>query len=316
VPDGVGIALPGGLALPARTALDLLDDAADAGAAPVLATEVNGLDAVALLSAFAVRRPGVELGTGVLPLGSRSGPALAMAAATVAAVGATTFHLGVGVSTPQVVGDWHGSTHDGTVDATRQRLRELRAVLSGERRGSFALAVDPSPGRVRVLLGAMGPRMVELAFDEADGVIVNHTPPDALPAPVDGRALWSYVWLRAAPDAAARVRREVVSYACAPPYARHFARLGFGEDVEVVARLRADGRLREAPDALSDGVVDALYVTPDRLPQRLAEVRGRGALPVVLPVTGDDPARDVASAVTAIGRATTTAVAPGGDPRG
>lgn len=293
----IGIALPGGLALPARTALDLLEDAAAAGAAPLVATEVNGFDAVAVLAALAARRPGVALGTGVLPLGSRSLPGLAMAATTIAATAGATCHLGVGVSTPQVVGDWHGSDHDATVDGTRDRLRALRAVLGGERRGSFALAVDPAPGSVRVLLGAMGPRMVELGFTEADGVIVNHTPPDALPTPVDGRTLWSYVWLRAAPDADRRVRREIVSYACAPPYARHFARSGFGEDVELVAKLRADGRLREAPDALSDAIVDALYVTPSGLAERVGGVRQRGATPVVLPVTGDDPARDVAAAI-------------------
>ncbi|WP_052665998.1 LLM class flavin-dependent oxidoreductase [Nitriliruptor alkaliphilus] len=296
----VGIALPGGLALPARSALDLLDAAADAGAAPLVATEVNGLDAVALLAALAVRRPGTDLGAGVLPLGSRSVPGLAMAAATVAATAGAVFHLGVGVSTPQVVGGWHGGEHDATVDGTRDRLRSLRAILRGDRRGSFALAVDPAPGSVQVLLGAMGPRMVELGFSEADGVIVNHTPPDALVDPVEGRTLWSYVWLRAAPDAGRRIRREIVSYACAPPYARHFTSLGFGDDVEAVAKLRAEGRLREAPDALSDAIVDALYVTPAALASRVAAVRERGALPVVLPVTGDDPARDIVSTIDAL----------------
>lgn len=295
--SGVGVALPGGLALPAPAALDLLETAADAGVAPLVATEVNGLDAIALLAALAARRPGTELGTGVLPLGSRSVSGLAMAAATVAATAGATFHLGVGISTRQVVGHWHGSDHDATVAGTRDRLRSLRAVLGGERRGSFALAVDPAPGTVQVLLGAMGPRMVELGFTEADGVIVNHTPPDALPAPVAGRSLWSYLWLRVAPDAELRVRREIVSYACAPPYARHFSRLGFEEDVETVARLRADGRLREAPDALSEAIVDALYVTPDQVAPRVASVRDRGATPIVLPVTGDDPARDVRSAI-------------------
>jgi alkanesulfonate monooxygenase SsuD/methylene tetrahydromethanopterin reductase-like flavin-dependent oxidoreductase (luciferase family) len=296
----VGFALPGGLALSAPTALELLGRAAGGGAAPLVATEVNGLDAVALLGAFAARCPGNELGTGVLPLGSRSGPSLAMAAATVAATAGATFHLGVGVSTPQVVRDWHGSVHDATVDGTRDRLRELREVLDGGRRGSFALSVDPAPGSVRVLLGAMGPRMVELGFAVADGVIVNHTPPDALPAPVEGRSLWSYLWLRAAPDADRRVRREIVSYACAPPYARHFTRLGFGDDVELVARSRAAGRLRDAPDALSDAIVDALYVTPAQLGDRVAAVRERGARPVVLPVTGDDPAGDIATTLAGL----------------
>jgi alkanesulfonate monooxygenase SsuD/methylene tetrahydromethanopterin reductase-like flavin-dependent oxidoreductase (luciferase family) len=296
----VGLALPGGLALPAHGALALLEEAADGGVAPLFTTEVNGLDALATVSALAARRPGVALGTGVIPLGARSEPALAMAASTVAALSGTTFYLGVGVSTPAVVEAWHGAQHDPTVDRTRTRLREIQAVLAGERRGSFSLSVDPAPGRVTLLLGAMGPRMVALGYEEADGVIVNHTPPDALARAPEGHTQMVYVWLRVADDAEARVRRELVSYACAPPYARHFTRLGFGEDVEEVARLRAGRRLREAPDRLSDTFVDALYVDEARLGERLDAIRAVGAIPVVLPVTGEDPAGDVARAVAVV----------------
>lgn len=296
----LGFALPGGLALPAPRALALLEEAVDGGVAPLFTTEVNGLDAFAIASALAARRPGVVLGTGVIPLGARSEPALAMAASTVAAISGTTFHLGVGVSTPAVVEGWHGARHDASVDGTRARLRTLRDVLGGQRRGSFSLAFDPAPGRVEVLLGAMGPRMVALGYEEAGGVIINHTPPEALEPAPDGRTQVVYVWARVADDAEARVRRELVSYACAPPYARHFTRLGYGEDVEEVTRLRADKRLREAPEGLSDAFVDALYVDVARLAERLEAVRVIGATPVVLPVTGDDPAGDVARAVAVV----------------
>jgi alkanesulfonate monooxygenase SsuD/methylene tetrahydromethanopterin reductase-like flavin-dependent oxidoreductase (luciferase family) len=298
----VGFALPGGLRLAATEALALLTAAADAGLAPLLATEVNGFDAFALAAALAATQPGLELGTGVVPFGSRSEPSLAMAAATIAGLSGATFHLGVGVSTPAVVDGWHGSEHDASLDRTADRLRSLGEILGGGRRGSFGLAIDPSPGRVEVLLGAMGPRMVALGYEVADGVIVNHTPPSALEPPPDGRALLVYVWLRAAPDAEARARRELVSYACAPPYARHFTRLGFGDDVETVAAARRDRRLREAPDQLTDRFVAELYATPEDLGRRLDAVRELGARPIVLPVTGDDPAADVRRALDVLGQ--------------
>jgi alkanesulfonate monooxygenase SsuD/methylene tetrahydromethanopterin reductase-like flavin-dependent oxidoreductase (luciferase family) len=297
----VGLALPGGLRLAASEAVALLAGAAEAGVRPLFATEVNGLDAFAVTAALASQHAGLELGTGVVPLGSRTEPALAMAATTIAGLSGATFHLGVGVSTPAVVGGWHGAEHDATIDGTATRLATLREVLTGARRGSFGLATDPGPGRVTVLLGAMGPRMVSLGYEAADGVLVNHTPPRAIEPPPAGRTLFAYVWLRAAPDADDRVRRELVSYACAPPYARHFTRLGFGEDVEVVARARRDRRLREAPDELSDRFVDELYVGPAGLDARLEAVRERGARPVVLPVTGDDPAADIRLALAVVG---------------
>jgi alkanesulfonate monooxygenase SsuD/methylene tetrahydromethanopterin reductase-like flavin-dependent oxidoreductase (luciferase family) len=297
----VGFALPGGLRLAVPEALALLAGAAEAGVRPLFATEVNGLDAFALTAALASRHAGLELGTGVVPLGSRTEPALAMAATTIAGLSGATFHLGVGVSTPAVVGGWHGADHEATLDRTAARLGTLREVLRGTRRGSFGLAVDPAPGRVTVLLGAMGPRMVALGYEAADGVLVNHTPPRAIEPPPPDRSLLAYVWLRAAPDADARVRRELVSYACAPPYARHFTRLGFGDDVEKVSRARRDRRLREAPDQLSDRFVDELYVGPPGLDARLQAVRERGARPVVLPVTGDDPAADIRLALDVLG---------------
>ncbi|MFA9430294.1 LLM class flavin-dependent oxidoreductase [Egicoccus sp. AB-alg2] len=303
MPPDTGFALPGGLAVPPRVAVELLGEAADALDGPVLATEVSGVEAFGLLAAVAARRPGTRLGTGVVPLGSRSEPAMAMAATTVADVADAPFLLGVGVSTPAVVAGWHGVSHTPGRDETRARLRTLRAVLDGERRGSFRLAWPLGP-RVGVLLGAMGPRMTELAFAETDGVIVNHTPPDALPVPPEDRRLLVYVWFRAAPDAEQRVRRELVSYATAPAYARHFERLGFGEDVETVARLRADGRLREAPEQLSHRLVDGLYVTEQRLAARLEAVRAVGGVPVVLPVTGDDPVRDVRHTLRVLGGST------------
>ncbi|MFH5821934.1 LLM class flavin-dependent oxidoreductase [Georgenia sp. AZ-5] len=299
-PDGsvpVALGISGALGIDGRTALELARQARAAGVAAVLATEVSSVDAVALSAALAAVAPDVVTGTGVVPLGTRSVPALAMGAWTAATVSAVPYLLGVGVSTRQIVGGWHGAAYDPSVSTTRARLRELREVLGKTRRGSFAL---PAAGQadVRVLLGAMGPRMVELGLTEADGVIVNHTPPAHLPGPVPGRTVMAYCWVLAAPDGDLRARRDVVSYMMAEPYARHFARLGFGEVVAEARALHAAGRLREAPARLPDELVHALFVTPEGLPRRLAELRAAGAVPVLMPVTGARPAEEMSELLT------------------
>jgi alkanesulfonate monooxygenase SsuD/methylene tetrahydromethanopterin reductase-like flavin-dependent oxidoreductase (luciferase family) len=287
---GAGFALSGGLAIGAHAALDLLADAADLGFDPVLVTEVNGRSALALSAALAARRPGVRLGTGIVPLGSRSEAALAMAATTVAQLAGAPFLLGVGTSSPQIMRGWHGQPYDASVATTRARLRRLRAVLDGERHGSFALA-SPRSDQVQVLLAALGPRMVDLAFDATAGAIVNLTPPAALPAPRDGKLLLAYVWVLASDDAEQRARRELVAYLVAAPYARHLTRLGFGAVVQRVARLHAAGRLREAPALLPRELVEAAYARPDGLAGLLAAYRRAGAHPVVVPVTGERAAQ-------------------------
>ena len=291
----VGFALPGVLRIDAATALDLLVLVTDAGFDPVMFTEVCGFHAPALASALAARRPGVRLGTSIMPLGSRTEPTMAMAATTIAQLAGAPFLLGVGTSSPQIVGDWHGGVHDPRIDVTRARLGTLRAVLDGGRRGSFRLPT-PVGGDVRVLLAALGPNMTALALDAADGVILNHTPPDDIVGP-DGGDVLAFVWTAAAPDGDARVRRDLTSYVMAAPYARHYRRLGFGEVVDRVHRFHAEGRLREAPAALPDDLVAALYTGQDGLAARCAAYRRRGALPVVVPVTGDDPVGDIARLV-------------------
>ncbi|MBW3605539.1 MAG: LLM class flavin-dependent oxidoreductase [Actinobacteria bacterium] len=293
-----GFALPGVLRIAADDALGLLEQMADVGFDPIMLTEVCGFHAPALAAALAARRPGIRLGTSILPLGARTGPTMAMAATTIAQLSGAPFLLGVGTSSPQIVGDWHGQEHDPGLDTTRARLTELRAVLDGQRRGSFRLPL-PAGADVRVLLGALGPNMTALALEAADGVILNHTPPgDVGPAPVDTDVL-AFVWTPAAPDGDARVRRELISYMMAEPYARHYRRLGFGDVVDRVHALHADGRLRDAPTVVPGDMVDTLYVDPDALAARCAAYRQAGALPVIVPVTGDDPAADIARLVAA-----------------
>ncbi len=298
-----GFALSGGLAVDAGRAVDLLAQAAGQGFSPVLVTEVSAASGLSLTAALAARRPGVRTGTAIVPLGSRSEAALAMAATTAAQLAGAPFLLGVGTSSRQIVTGWHGQRHDPTVAGTRERLRRLRALLDGERRGSFALASPPGE-TVRVLLGALGPRMVELAFEATAGAIVNLTPPEALPSPREGKLLLANVWVLDGDDAEPRARRDLVAYVMAAPYARHFSRLGFTEAVERVAALGAEGRLRDAPATLPEEMIGALYVRPPGLAGRLAAYRRAGAHPVVIPVTADRPADEMAALLRRASRLT------------
>ena len=294
----VGFALPGVLRVDAAAALGLLERVADAGFDPVMFTEVCGFHAPAMASALAARRPGVRLGTAIMPLGSRTEATMAMAATTVTQISGAPFLLGVGTSSPQIVADWHGRDHDPGIDTTRVRLETVRAVLNGGRRGSFHLPV-PAGADVRVLLAALGPHMTTLALSAADGVIVNHTPPANVVDAPDGRDVLAFVWTAAASDGDARVRRDLTSYVMAAPYAQHYRRLGFGDVVDRVHAFHAEGRLREAPKALPDEMVAAFHTRQDDLAVRCAAYRRAGALPVIVPVTGDDPVAEITRLVDA-----------------
>jgi len=285
---GRGFALSGALPLDGARAIELLEEVVDAGYAPVLSTEVCGTSALALTAALAARRPGVPLGTGIVPLVAATDSSIAMGAATAAALSGTTYYLGVGTSTEQIVGGWHGGRYDASVSGTRQRLIDLRTILDGGRRGSFALPKPPGE-QVRVLLGALGPRMVELGMTDADGVIVNFTPPETVPRPTADKTVLAYVWVLVDAESEGRARRDLTAYCLAAPYARHFTTLGYGEVVAIVTELAAQRRLRTAPDQLPAEFVDRFYATVERLPELCAQFDAVGAVPILLPVTGPEP---------------------------
>jgi hypothetical protein len=222
---------------------------------------------------------------------------MAMAATTVTQVSGAPFLLGVGTSSPQILRDWHGRPHDPTIDTTRRRLATLRAMLDGGRRGAFRLPV-PAASQAKVLLAALGPRMTALAFEAADGVVLNHIPADVVPTAPDRADVLAFVWVTTTPDGPVRARRDLTSYIMAPPYARHYRRLGYGDTVDRVHALRAEGRLREAPATLPDEMVDAFYVDAQGLGARCAAYRSAGALPVIVPVGGDDPLGEIGSLLT------------------
>lgn len=99
-----------------------------------------------LTAALAARRPGVPLGTGIVPLPAATDSSIARGAATAAALSGTTYYLGVGTSTEQIVGGWHVAPYDASVAGTRDRLTNLRATRTVP---SAAPSRSPRPPETR-----------------------------------------------------------------------------------------------------------------------------------------------------------------------
>ena len=102
----------GSLGVVAPALVRLARRAADDDFEPLLFTEVSGADALALSTATATAAPGISTGTGIVALGSRSPASLAMAARTIAELSGVPYLLGVGVSTRQIIEDWHGEPYE------------------------------------------------------------------------------------------------------------------------------------------------------------------------------------------------------------
>ncbi len=207
---------------------------------------------------------GLATGISVVPVPLWSAPALATAAATLGDLSGGRFILGIG----------SGSIHSPAyrrglglpewppLALMRDYLVTVRALLAGERVDyegpvvrlhGIALGRRPGgdPPRVPVYLGALGPRMLRLAGETADGAALNWCTPEqiawsrarvaegAARAGRDPAAVRIVEYIRVCVDedeeAARRAyTRAVLGYALAPPgaspahgYRAHFARMGF-----------------------------------------------------------------------------------------
>ncbi len=181
--------MPGGIDV-ARTAEQL-------GYRSFWIAEANGTEAFSLLGAVGAAAPSLDLGTGVLALQLRTPPLVAMAAATLQALHPDReIIIGVGISSPVVVGRWHGAPYlaKRPLAQTREYVTLLRECLSGEsvsfqgdfyEISRFRLGVRLGERRPKIVIGALNEGMLQLAGEVADGVLLNYLPASHVPWSVE-----------------------------------------------------------------------------------------------------------------------------------
>lgn len=239
----------------ARAACELASQAEQGHFASFWAGEANSVEAFVTLTGAACATTTMALGTGVLPIQLRTPPLVAMAVASLADLARDrTIYVGVGVSSPAVVRRWHSRPYSPRpVAQTREFVELLRACLSGERVrydgefyqvDGFRLGAELDPGRVKIVVGALGPQLLRLAGSLADGVLLNHVPAAQIPWTVEqvrrgGNAeIYCHIHLGVCDpeENLDRARRELFPYMTVDGYARVFERAGYAD---AVARVRA-----------------------------------------------------------------------------
>jgi len=227
----------------------------------------------------------ISVATGIANIWLRGPVAAANGAATLAEAHPGRFALGLGVSHPHVVART-GQDYSRPLTRMREYLDAMDAVPY-----LAAAPAQPAP----LLLGALAPRMLELARDHAQGahpylVTPEHSAraratlgPDRVLAPEQGFVL------ETDPDRArAAARAHLERYLAAVNYRSSWLRLGF-----------------EEPDfehGGSDRLVDALVAWGDEeaVATRVAEHLAAGADHVALQALGADPLDELRRLVPAL----------------
>src|SRR5205085_7304926 len=95
----------------------------------VYVTHIAGRESLTVITAYALATSRIRVGTGVVPIYTRTPATMAQTAATIDELSGGRVTLGLGVSHRPVVEGWHGQTIDRPVAEMREYSSIVRAIL-------------------------------------------------------------------------------------------------------------------------------------------------------------------------------------------
>ncbi len=247
--------------------------------------EGRGRELFTTLGAMGRATERVGLATGILTIYSRPPALTAMAAATLADLTGGRFILGLGVGHPDVIEGGYGAVYRRPLTAMREYVEIVRRATDGTkvafhgrvfRVKEFQLE-SKSQHRVPIYLAALGERMLRLAGEIADGVVLNWMPPERVrwatrivrdAAARAGRGAESVTvvcYVRAVvtenPEGAWTVmRRLLATYIEMPAYARMLQDAGFAAEISAIRGAWAASGVGAAAATVPADLLDRLAV--------------------------------------------------------
>src|SRR5688572_17247151 len=261
-------------------------------------TQIAGRDALTVLTVYALSTSRIRLGTGVVPIYTRTPATMAQQALTIDELSGGRLNLGLGVSHRPVVEGWYGQTIDKPVREIKEYAAILRAIAAGEdpppgekwQTGFRMMGMDPRP-ELRIYLAGLSPAMLRAVGEVADGVVLwlcnpNYIRDVVIPEVTTGReragkGLDGFDVVAAVPSAVvddpasafAVMRRDLLTYFSLPFYRAMIERSGFEADVAAFDEAAGRGDAEAMGAAISDEFLSHLTAVGDADEVRAGVVR-------------------------------------------
>jgi alkanesulfonate monooxygenase SsuD/methylene tetrahydromethanopterin reductase-like flavin-dependent oxidoreductase (luciferase family) len=290
--------------------------AEELGYESVYITQIAGRDALTVLTVYALNTSTIRVGTGVVPIYTRTPATMAQTAATVDELSGGRLNLGLGVSHRPVVEGWYGQTIDKPVAEMKEYVAIVRAILRGKdpppgdkwQTGFRLMGLDPRPD-LPIYGAALSPGMLRAVGETCDGVILWLCNPDyirdvVVPEVTTGReragkGLEGFDIVPAVPSALvddpavafAAMRKELLTYFSLPFYRAMIERSGFEADIAAFDEAAGTGDPEAMGAAISNEYLGLLTAVGDEEGVRAGIARYADAgstSPGVGPIPGTD----------------------------
>ncbi len=299
-----------------RESADLAREAEDLGYTDAWTAETSGPDAFSVAAAVAMTTTKMRLGCAVIPVYTRPPALIAMSAMAVQQASDGRFCLGVGASSPVIVGGWMGQAFERPLTRVRETVETVKAALAGEKVkyqgetltvASFKL--DPPPDQpIPIFLAALGPKMLGLANEVADGIALYLATEEGIRIARDAAPGKEIVErIMCCPDEPVDEVRNLVKwlitpYLAVPAYNAFIAAQGYDDVAKKLTDSWSSGDRDAAREAIPDELVDKLVLIgpSGECKERIQELRDAGLGTPILAFLSAQGAPAVAKAFRAM----------------
>jgi 5,10-methylenetetrahydromethanopterin reductase len=140
-----------------------------------------GRESFSSLGAISQITKNVRLGTSIIGIYSRTPAITAMAATTLDMLSANRTVIGLGASTPAIVENWHGVHFGMPASRMKEYVELVRLMTRGEKVSysgkffkinNFKMLHQPQRKHIPVFIAAVNKKMISIACDLADGILL------------------------------------------------------------------------------------------------------------------------------------------------
>ncbi|MBI4257390.1 MAG: LLM class flavin-dependent oxidoreductase [Thaumarchaeota archaeon] len=273
----LGVALSGATPVPA--AITCARTAEEVDLDSIWITESTTRESFSVLGALAASTRKIKLGAGIINVYTRPPALTAMGIATVDEASNGRAILALGVSNKNRMESGFGLPYPPPAARTREYVEAVRRILSGEKvalngetlKTSFQLGFKPQRSRIPIFIAALRSKMIKLASEVGDGVLLYFRSPETIKEAVgivrqvrsDAFKVASFVNAAIGEDgdkAEKTGKKAIVQFVQLPPYQRLMAESGFSADIDAILEAKRKGDDEAALEAVSRKMLRALAV--------------------------------------------------------